>query len=123
MKKINKKYLPKGLSKKDRKKQLFMLKKSTRMYKQKKYFTRKKVKSFKSKPSGHVARAMKIYNIKNMTPNQQLAKKTGCTVKTLKKIINKGMGAYYSSGSRPGSRLLAITGVHRVRYITNTNGQ
>ena len=78
-----------------------MLKKSSRMYKQKKYFTRKKVKSFKSKPSGHVARAMKIYNIKNMTPNQQLAKKTGCTVKTLKKIINKGMGAYYSSGSRP----------------------
>ena len=101
MNKINKKYLPKGLSKKDRKKQLYMLKKSTRLYKKKQYFTRKKVKSFKSKPSGHVAKAMKIYKVEKISPNKNLSRKTGCTIKTLKKIINKGMGAYYSSGSRP----------------------
>ena len=26
---------------------------------------------------------------------------TGCSIKVLKKIVNKGQGAYYSSGSRP----------------------
>lgn len=101
MKKINKKYLPKSLNRKDRKKQLFMLKKSARLYKKKKYFTRKKVNSFKSKPSDHVAKAMKIYKVEKISPNKKLSQKTGCSVKTLKKIINKGMGAYYSSGSRP----------------------
>ena len=28
-------------------------------------------------------------------------KKTGCSIEALKKIVNKGEGAYYSSGSRP----------------------
>ena len=32
---------------------------------------------------------------------QDLEKKTGCTRKCLRKIVKKGMGAYYSSGSRP----------------------
>lgn len=30
-----------------------------------------------------------------------MAKKTGCSKKALLKIIKKGQGAYYSSGSRP----------------------
>ena len=30
-----------------------------------------------------------------------MAAKTGCTVAALKKIVNKGAGAYFSSGSRP----------------------
>ena len=38
-------YVPKGLSKKDRKIQKRELKKSRKMYKGKKYYTRKKVKS------------------------------------------------------------------------------
>ena len=33
--------------------------------------------------------------------DKELSKKTGCSIKTLKKIVKKGMGAYYSSGSRP----------------------
>jgi DNA-binding Xre family transcriptional regulator len=33
--------------------------------------------------------------------NQELAKKTGCSKSALNKIINKGEGAYFSSGSRP----------------------
>ena len=31
----------------------------------------------------------------------ELAKKTGCSIDVLKKIVNKGEGAYFSSGSRP----------------------
>lgn len=98
---MNKKYLPRGLTRKDRKKQLSMLKKSIKLYKKKRYFTRKKINSFKSKPSNHVERAMNIYKVGKIVPNKELSKKTGCSVKTLKKIVKKGMGAYYSSGSRP----------------------
>jgi hypothetical protein len=46
-------------------------------------------------------RAKKIYNIKIVSPNKELAKKTGCSLSALKQIVRKGEGAYYSSGSRP----------------------
>ena len=94
-------YIPKNISQKDKKKQLGMLLKSKRLYKNKKYFTRKKVSSYKNKKSSHVSDARKIYNIENVTPNEELARKTGCTLSTLEKIVNKGEGAYFSSGSRP----------------------
>jgi len=71
------------------------------MYKNKKYFTRKKVASFKNKKSSHIQRAQKIYGIQNVTPNQELARKTGCSLNALNKIVQKGEGAYFSSGSRP----------------------
>jgi hypothetical protein len=45
--------------------------------------------------------ARKIYNIKNITPNNELALKTGCKISALNQIIKKGEGAYFSSGSRP----------------------
>ena len=98
---IPNRYVPKNLSSKDKKIQLKMLKKSRRMYKSKQYFTRKKVASFKNKKSSHIQRAQKIYGIKNVTPNQELVKKTGCSLNTLNKIVKKGEGAYFSSGSRP----------------------
>ena len=41
--KVPKRYLPKTLSKRDKKKQTSMLAKSRRMYKKKQYYTRKKV--------------------------------------------------------------------------------
>ena len=44
-------YLPRRLTKKDREVQLKMLAKSRKMYKQGKYYTRKKVSSFQSKES------------------------------------------------------------------------
>jgi hypothetical protein len=94
-------YIPKNISQKDKKKQLGMLLKSKRMYKNKKYFTRKKVSSYKNKKSSHVSDARKIYDIENVTPNEELARKTGCTLSTLEKIVQKGEGAYFSSGSRP----------------------
>ena len=97
-----KKYLPNSLSRKDKKKQYNMLLKSKKMYTKGKYFTRKKVNSFNSKTSPHIIKAFKVYNIESMEPTKELAKKTGCSIKALKAIIKKGMGAYYSSGSRPG---------------------
>jgi hypothetical protein len=78
-----------------------MLTKSRKLYKQHKYFTRKKVASFKSKPSNHVTNARRIYGVEDVKPSKELAKATGCSVSALKKIVQKGEGAYYSSGSRP----------------------
>jgi hypothetical protein len=98
---MSKKYLPTSLSKKDRIKQKKMLLKSKKLYRKGKYFTRSKLKSFKSKKSSWVVKASKLYNVKVLNPNKILSKKTGCTVKGLKDIIKKGQGAYYSSGSRP----------------------
>jgi len=99
--KIPIRYLPKNLSKKDKKKQVQMLLKSRKQYKKNKYFTRKKVASYKSKTSNHVVNARKIYGIEKIIPSKELASKTGCSVAALKKIVNKGAGAYFSSGSRP----------------------
>ena len=94
-------YLPKNLTANDKKKQVKMLLKSKKLYKNKKYFTRKHLSSYKNKKSNHITNAQKIYNIKNITPNKELALKTGCTLEALNKIVKKGEGAYYSSGSRP----------------------
>ena len=95
------KYLPKRLTKKDRKILKKELKKSRKGYKKGKYVTRKKVKSFKSKKSQHILNAERIYKLKNLAVNKELVKKTGCSSKSLNAIIKKGQGAYYSSGSRP----------------------
>lgn len=96
-----KKYVPKNLSKKDEKKQKRMLKLSQKLYNKKEYYIREKVKSFKSKKSQHIIKAEKVYNIKKIIPNKELSKKTGCSITGLRKIVKKGQGAYYSSGSRP----------------------
>ena len=99
--KVPTKYLPSLNKIKDMQKQVKMLMKSRKQYKKGNFFTRKNVKSYKSKPSNHVMRAKKIYNIENVSPNKELAKKTGCSLSALKQIVRKGEGAYYSSGSRP----------------------
>jgi len=99
--KINLKYLPNKLSRKDKKKQLYRLKKSRRLYKKGIYFNRKPISSFHSQKSPHIINAEKIYNIEKIGATNELAKATGCSKKALAKIINKGEGAYYSSGSRP----------------------
>lgn len=95
------KYLPNKLSKYDKNVQLKQLKKSRKAYKKGIYIKRNPVKSYKSKKSQHIINAEKIYNIKNLSINDELIKKTGCSKKSLKKIMKKGMGAFYSSGSRP----------------------
>ena len=98
---ITLRYLPKRLTFKDKKKQSKMLLKSRRLYKKGIYYTRKPVKSFQSKTSKHILKARKMYNVEIIDATNELAKKSGCSKSALKKIINKGAGAYYSSGSRP----------------------
>lgn len=98
---VSLRYLPKRLTKKDRKLASKMLMKSRRLYKKGVYYTRKQVKSFKSKTSNHVVDAKKMYNVEKIGATDELAKKTGCSKAALAKIISKGEGAYFSSGSRP----------------------
>jgi hypothetical protein len=98
---INLRYLPKRLTTKDKHKQSQMLLKSKRLYKKGQYYTRKLVKSFQSKTSSHILKARKMYGVNKIGATNELAKKSGCSKIALAKIINKGAGAYYSSGSRP----------------------
>ena len=95
------KYLPPSLTRKDRKKEANYLAKSIKLYKKGKYFTRPRVQSYKTKTSKHILNARKTYKIQDIRPTKELAKKTGCSIEALAKIVNKGEGAYYSSGSRP----------------------
>ena len=101
MKHLPLKYIPQHLSRRDKDIQRELLKKSANYYKKGKYYTRKKVKSFKSKKSQHVLNAKRIYQVDTIFPSQQLSQKTGCSIKALSDIVKKGEGAYYSSGSRP----------------------
>jgi DNA-binding Xre family transcriptional regulator len=94
-------YVPNNLTKKDKQKQIKMLQKSRKMYKKNKYYTRKSISSYKNKKSSHIMDARKIYKIDKITPNKELASKTGCSLQALRQIVKKGEGAYYSSGSRP----------------------
>jgi hypothetical protein len=101
VRKIPIRYLPQSLTNRDKKTQLGQLLKSRRLYKKHKYYTRKQIPSFKSTPSQHVVRARQLYKVKHVTPNAELSRKTGCSISALRKIVNKGEGAYFSSGSRP----------------------
>ena len=88
-KKINPKYVPKGLSKKDKEKQIKSIKEGK---------DRPKV-DYKTKRSSHVKKfedkyGEKITNKTFITKN--IISKTG-----MDKILDKGMAAYYSAGSRP----------------------
>jgi len=94
-------YVPKQLTKKDRAKQKKAIQKTRKLYKKGKYMKRPHMKSFKNKPSPHVEKAKKMYNIKSLKPSRKLARITKCSLKALKEITKKGRGAYYSSGSRP----------------------
>jgi hypothetical protein len=99
--KINLRYLPRKLTYKDRKKQSKQLMKSRRLYKKGIYYSRPKVSSFKSTKSNHIIKAEKMYHVDKIGATYELSKATGCSKSALAKIINKGAGAYYSSGSRP----------------------
>jgi hypothetical protein len=94
-------YVPTKITKTDKQKQISMLIKSKKLYKQHKYYTRKNIASYKNVKSKHLLNARKIYNIQNITPTAELSQKTGCKISALQQIVKKGEGAYYSSGSRP----------------------
>ena len=94
-------YVPTMLSNRDTIKQKQYIDRSRKAYLHGKYYLRPKIKSFTSKKSSHVANATKLYGVPNMKPTAALATASKCKRWALKKIINKGRGAYYSSGSRP----------------------
>ena len=95
-------YVPRALSRKDRSKQIAMLKRSRRMYKRGEFYGRStKLKSYPHVVSNHVVTAKRMYRVDRIVPNAALARATGCSVGTLQKIVKKGEGAFYSSGSRP----------------------
>jgi len=98
---VPQRYLPKTLSRRDFEKQRRNLKKSRKLYRQGIYYTRPKVSSFRSRKSNHLRRAREIYGVENVKPSKILAKRTQCSLEALEKIVNKGRGAYFSSGSRP----------------------
>jgi len=88
--KVPKRYIPKSLSKEDKKKQ------------EKSLLSKKKrptVKSFKSKPSTHVEKFKKKYG-KTMD-DKKFINDNIITYAGQKKIIEKGIAAYYGGGSRP----------------------
>tara|TARA_Y100000389_G_C17431022_1_gene502634 strand:+ start:840 stop:1289 length:450 start_codon:yes stop_codon:yes gene_type:complete len=95
------KYIPKSLTETDKRKQRAELIKSRKAYRRGEFISRKRIKSFKSKKSKHVSNAKILYKVKNLTINNKLANKTGCSKKSLRKIMMKGRGAFFSSGSRP----------------------
>ncbi len=88
--KVNKEYVPKSLSKEDRKKQIESIKKGK---------PRPKVKSFQSKRSSHAERFEKKYNTK--ISNTSFISKNIISKAGIDQILSKGRGAYYSAGSRP----------------------
>lgn len=95
-------YVPRGLSRKDRHKQIDMLKRSRRMYKRGKYFGRTtKLRSYPHVASKHTDVARRMYHVERIVPSAALASATKCSVGALQKIVKKGEGAFYSSGSRP----------------------
>ena len=98
---IPNRYIPKSLSVFDLLKQKRNIRKSRKLYKKGIYYQRPKVASFHSKKSGHLQVATTMYGVDKIIPNQNLARKTKCSRGALEKIVNKGRGAYYSSGSRP----------------------
>jgi hypothetical protein len=88
--KINKKYVPESLTKEDKKKQVKSIKEGK---------DRPKVKSFQSKRSTHVVKFEKKYKTK--ITNDSFISKNIISKTGIDKILSKGRGAYYSSGSRP----------------------
>ena len=88
--KVPKKYVPKGLTEKDKKKQVASILKKE---------DRPKVESFKSKRSGLVKKFEDKY--KHKITDDKFISKNIIKQKGIELILDKGRGAYYSSGSRP----------------------
>ena len=94
---LPKKYVPKGLSKADKAKQVASIKKGT---------DRPKLKSAPpSKRSKHTVDFEKKYGTKitdDAFISKNLLKREG-----IKQVLSKGRGAYYSAGSRPNTSAAA----------------
>ena len=98
IRKIPRKYTAR-LTKKDKSKQKKNLIKSRKMYKRGIYVDRPQLKSYPKKRSQWIVKFEKRYNRKITDKN--FIHKNIISKKGQNKIMSKGKGAYYSSGSRP----------------------
>lgn len=98
IRKIPRKYTAR-LSKRDKSKQKKNLIKSRKMYKKGIYVDRPKLKSYPKKRSQWIVNFEKRYNRK--ITDKDFIDKNVISKKGQNKILSKGKGAYYSSGSRP----------------------
>lgn len=98
---IPRRYVPRTLSKKDKDKQIKMLKQSRQAYRRGQYLTRKRLPSYPHRVSPHILTAQREYGVDTIGATRELSTKTGCSVSALRQIIRKGAGAYFSAGSRP----------------------
>jgi len=122
--KIPKKYTAK-LSRRDRVKQKKNLIKSRKMYKKGVYIDRPKLKSYPKKRSAHIVKFEKKYNHK--ITDKDFIDKNIISTKGQNKILKKGRGAYYSSGSRPNqssnswayARLASVITGGKARKVDN----
>ena len=111
---IPKKYT-KGLSRKDKKKQIKYIKTAKKKYKNKKYIDRPKLKSYKNKSSSWTKLFKDKYG--NITKLIDISKATGIPKKSLMAVLKKGRGAYYSSGSRPNQTAESWAKARMYSYI------
>lgn len=88
--KYSKKYVPDTLSKKDRRRQIRSIREGR---------DRPKLKSFKSKRSPWAKQFEKKYDRK-VTDVEWISKNL-LSERGVNQVLNKGMAAYYTSGSRP----------------------
>ena len=112
---IPEKYVPAYLTPKDRATQLAALKRSRKAYRRGKHVGRPKLKSAKVRRSKHTFRAARMYDLDpdNMKLSE-LARRAGCSRRAVDRILSKGRGAFYSSGSRPNqtAESWAVARVH-----------
>ena len=99
---FSEKYVPNSLTASDRRKQTAGLREAVRSYKKGVFVSRPKVKSYPKKGSPHVRNVKRMYGVDTVRPeNKTLARLSGCSARSMRRIVRKGRGAYYSSGSRP----------------------
>ena len=98
-KKIHKGYL-KGLNETNKKSHKKYILERREAYNKGEYFTKKEnLKSHPKKESKHIIKVRKLYGID--FKESEIEKATGMTKQAQKEIIKKGIGAFFTSGSRP----------------------
>ena len=116
--KVPRRYIPKQLTRKDRKIQQRELKRSRRLYQQGKYYTRTKLASFPTKVSPHILAARKVYNITDVRPSALLAKKNGLFVKGFTAYCEERSRGIFFIGVAPKSNwpLLGVCSIGKCHY-------
>ena len=96
----NKKYVPPSLSSKDKAKQRKILKERKTKAKKGVYIQKKLDPKKKPKQSSFTTRFKKKYKLSSYSLTS-ISRATGIPIGALRAVKKKGLGAYYSSGSRP----------------------